>query len=210
MVEAIATMDRGRSSDDWGYRLLKREEILAGLVRAPLATEQDDLLSRVLDHARSASKKYPLIEVHIPAVEGLRPWLKKHLKKRSSALTRWIAWCRERLEALTARPPAKFTDLRRPAHITCKCGDCAELKRFLEDAGESVHRFAIRQDRRNHLEQQIREHKLDVDCVTIRRSSPHVLVCTKNDASYQARLADYHRDQRHLASIREIQDGLPR
>jgi hypothetical protein len=210
MVEATEAVDRGRSSDDWGYRALKREDILAGLARALLATEQEDLLSRVLDHARSASKKYPLIEVHVPAIEGLRPWLKRHLKKRSSALTRWIAWCRERLEALTARPPAKFTDLRRPAHVTCKCGDCAELRRFLEDAGESVHRFAIRQDRRNHLEQQIREHKLDVDCATIRRSSPHVLVCTKNDASYQTRLADYHRNQRYLASIREIQDGLPR
>ena len=81
--------------------------------------------------------------MHVPAIESLAPWLKKDVKNRSPALTQWIAWCREQLEALTARPPAKFTDFRRPAAITCKCGDCAELKRFLEDPRESVHRFAI-------------------------------------------------------------------
>ena len=32
----------------------------------------------------------------------------------------------------------------------------------------------------------------------------------RSDPQFQARLADYHRNQRHLASIREIQDGLPR
>lgn len=209
-VEAIETMDRGRASDEWGYRPLDRREILAALARSLLATGQEDLLSQVLDHAQSTPEKYPLIEAHVPAIEGLQGWLKANVKKRSPALSRWIAWCREQLESRTVRPPDKFTDLRRPAHLTCKCADCAELKRFLEDPGESVHRFAIRQDRRNHLEGQIHEHKLDLDRQTITRGSPHVLVCTKNDASYQAKLADYHRDQRHLESIRAIEAGLSR
>jgi hypothetical protein len=209
MVRALEKMDGGRSSDDWRYRELSREEILAGLVRSLLAAEQPGSLAKVVDHARSIPKQYPLIKVHVAAIDSLGPWLKKNVKKRSPALSGWIAWCREQLEALTARPPAKFTDLRRPAGITCKCGDCAELKRFLEDPNEPVHRFAVRQDRRNHLEQTIRDHKLDLDRVTDTRRSPHVLVCTKNDASYQEKLREYHRNQQHLAKLREIEGNLP-
>ena len=67
-----------------------RAEVLAGLARSLIATEQSELLSRFLDHALAVPKKYPLTEVHIKALVSLRPWLKKNVKKPSAALAKWL------------------------------------------------------------------------------------------------------------------------
>jgi hypothetical protein len=139
----------------------------------------------------------------------LRPWLKKHVKTPVPALTRWLASCREQLESLTARMPQEPKDYRRAAHVPCQCAECGELKRFLEDPNESVHRFRAREKTRDHLEHQIRDHKCDLDLKTDRSGSPHTLVCTKNVASYKARLKKYHDDLEHLATLRAIEGGLP-
>ena len=53
----------------------------------------------------------------------------------------------------------------------------------------------MRQDRRSHLEEKIRQHQCDLDFTTERNRSPHTLVCTKNKASYQAELKTYRQDQ---------------
>ena len=71
-----------------------------------------------------------------------------------------------------------------------------------------MHRFSIRQDRRTHLEYAIRDNHLDLDFKTERKRSPHTLICTKNKASYQARLNKYNQDRERLAAILSIQSGL--
>ena len=73
-----------------------------------------------------------------------------------------------------------------------------------------MHRFSIREDRRTHLEHAIRDNHLDLDFRTERKRSPHTLVCTKNKASYHARLNKYNQDQERLATILSIQSGLKR
>src|SRR5207244_2479924 len=139
----------------------------------------------------------------------LRPWLKKNLEEPSPALAAWVATCREQLEALTGEEPEKPADFRRDATISCKCADCAALKRFLEDPDERTYRLTAAQDRRSHVEDKIRHHHCDVDCKTEERGRPYTLVCTKNTASYQARLKKYHEDQKHLATVRAIEKSLP-
>ena len=76
------------------------------------------------------------------------------------------------------------------------------LKKFLEDPKEKVFRHPARQDLRPHLEGTIRHHRIDVDCRTEETGRPYALVCTKNAASYEARLKTFHRDQEHLAALR--------
>jgi hypothetical protein len=79
----------------------------------------------------------------------------------------------------------------------------------LKDPAENVHRFRVRQDRRQHLEHQIKGHGCDLDCVTDRTGSPQTLVCTKNTASFEERLKKYREDLSHLAALRSIQKSLP-
>jgi hypothetical protein len=209
IVPRIEAIDQSWNPTDWQARDVKRADVLDGLARSLLATGQCDLLSQFLSHVLALPKLYRLISAHVPALENLRPWLKSHVKKPCDGLTRWVAACREELESLTAQEPQEPADFRREAPIACKCRECAEMKQFLDDPREPEHRFSVAQERRNHLESQIRGDKLDVTSRTERRGRPYTLVCTKTMASYQEKLKEYHRNQKRLEAIRSIEAGLP-
>ena len=209
LVTAVERADRGRSQDDWRTRRVDRGEVLAGLARSLILAGEGDLLSRVVAHALSAPKTYPHQSAHMPALASLRPWLAKNVKTPLPALTTWLSACREQLESLTAKAPEAPKTFQRAAEIDCKCQDCAELKTFLKDPGESSHRFSMRQDRRDHLANNIRQHKSDLDLRTETRGSPHTLICTKNTASFQERTKTYHQDLEHLATVQAIKGQLP-
>jgi hypothetical protein len=207
--ELIGVLEKlDRAADDWRAEEINRGQVLAGLARALLATGQADLLRRLADHTLEATKKYPLTEAHVPALLSLGPLLEKNLKSPCVALSRWLAACREKLESLTAIAPQKPADSRRPAAISCRCADCAELKRFLASGTEPVFRFSARQDRRSHLEQSIRTNRCDLDLKTERGRSPHTLVCTKNLASYQQALKEYKQNKEHYKGLLAIEADL--
>ncbi|MBN9522224.1 2OG-Fe(II) oxygenase [bacterium] len=208
-VAGLEVFDRAAATGhDWRLRNVDRSAVLSGLTRSLLATGQFGLFTKVIDRVLADTNLYPLA-VHIAALTEVRPWLRAHLKTPCEGVSHWVATCREQLEALTAQEPAPPGDLRREANIDCRCADCAELRRFLADPAAGVHRFRAAQDRRTHLEHTIRHRRCDVDCATERVGSPHVLVCTKNTASFQARLKKYHEDGGHLATLRAIELALP-
>lgn len=192
---------------EWQWRNVDRASLLAVLTRALLPIKQDELLGRVLRGALSDPKLYPL-PTHIAALTILQPWLKTDLKTPSPAVAEWVTMCRRQLEALTAQEPKPPTDYRRDANINCKCADCGELRRFLSSPTEATYQFRAVQDRRSHLESSISQSNCDATCHTERRGSPHVLVCTKNIASFHVRLKKYHNDRKHLATILEIENSL--
>jgi hypothetical protein len=214
LVTAIEALDSKRSpagyDDEWYPRKVDRAGILAGLARSLIATGQSEVMAHFIDHALATPKRYPLTEAHIKAIVDLVPWLKKHARESFPALTRWVDGVREQLESLTAREPQEPKDFRRAAAIACTCELCEELKRFLKDPHESVHRFRVRKELRRHLHSQIDSNKIDLIHVTDRRGSPQTLVCTKNTASYQASLKKYHEDREHLETINAIGKGLPK
>ena len=103
------------------------------------------------------------------------------------------------IESLTAQEPVVPTDFRREANLSCKCADGTELKLFLNDPTEKVYRFRVRRDRRRHIGRN--SHGCDMNCATDRTGSPRTLVCTKDTASYEARLNKYREDSDHLAAL---------
>ena len=140
-----------------------------------------------------------------PALAELVPWLKKNPDRNPTGVSRWLAACREQLEALTAAEPQPPADLRRDANIDCKCADCADLKQFLLDPQQRVGKFQMAQHRRSHLEDQIRHRQLDATFTTDRAARTHILVCTKSTASFERRLKQYHEDLKHLAAVRSME-----
>jgi hypothetical protein len=207
---ALERIDREARSYHYGPDGLKRVDLLAGLARSLLAAGLFGLLSRVVAHTLAHPDKYPLTGVQVPALTALGPWLTKNVTAPCPSLSNWIASCCEKLEALTARAPEAPTDFRRSAPITCKCADCAELKRFLESPHEAEHRFRVAEARRYHLQDNIRQHRCDLDCKTEKKGSPYSLVCTKNTASYKAKLKQYQEEQAGLAALRSLEASLPK
>jgi hypothetical protein len=209
LMAALERIDQEAAPNDWRARPVARAAVLAGLALALLATEQVELLARLVAHALARPEKYPLTDAHLAALMDLGPWLKKNVKEPVPALAHWLDACIGQLEALTAQeqqPPANF---RRAAAISCKCADCAELRRFLDDPAEKEHRFRAVEARRRHLQDIVCHHHCDLDLRTEKRGSPHTLVCTKNDASSMVKLRTFHLDQEHLAALRAIRQSVP-
>jgi hypothetical protein len=93
----------------------------------------------------------------------------------------------ERIEERMAQDLSPPPDLRRASQLSCACRYCVELARFLDDPGRASWTLKAAETHRRHVQATIQSNHCDVDCATIRQGSPHGLVCTKNQASYEAR-----------------------
>jgi hypothetical protein len=97
-------------------------------------------------------------------------------------------------------PPRDWT---RPSAIGCQCQHCAELSRFLADAGNQSWTLRAVQNIRTHVENEIRRASADVDTRTERRGSPPPSVISiKNQASYERRVTQRKQDLADLAALR--------
>lgn len=92
-------------------------------------------------------------------------------------------------------------DWARPAKIACSCQWCRQLSEFLADPQADVWRMRAKEEDRKHVEHAISRAKAQVDCVTIRKGSPHTLECTKNQAEYDHLCKQRERDESNYATL---------
>ena len=99
---------------------------------------------------------------------------------------------------LVPEPPADWT---RATVVGCHCKHCAEANAFL--AAPDQERWTLRavEHSRRHVQQQLQSGGADVDFATVKKGSPHRLVCTKNQRSYERRRAQYAADLAALARL---------
>ena len=102
------------------------------------------------------------------------------------------------LLARSAAPPEEPRDWVIETSIPHRCPLCARLQAFCDAPEATTERFRVRQDLRQHVESMISGQRLDIDCQTERKGSPHTLICTKNRASYRRRCAEYAADVAHM------------
>lgn len=157
------------------------------------------LADQAVTHWLAWPKTYGMDAVIVPALRRLaeRPALLNRpacLRLRAAALDHLRA-----RSSLDLAPPA---DWRREACMSCRCEHCLALGRFLQSADQEVWRFKAREADRRHVEDQVRQGRCDVDCSTERKGSPHVLVCTKNQASYERRVAQRRADLDDLTRLK--------
>ena len=101
--------------------------------------------------------------------------------------------------------PTKARDWSIDAQLECNCEGCVLLQAFCDDPIIQKANIAVPQATRQHLRNQIRRLGLDIDYETERKGRPYRLVCSKNRASYQRRLAQYADDiQQMKALVRHI------
>ena len=207
-VDTLKDFDRGPVADPWRYRQIDRTDLLVSAVNAMLAIDAQSPLSGLIQHALSSRDKYPLTDTQLAAIFALEPRLGK-LSKPNEAISLWLAGCRETLRSRTATPPVKPRDYRRAHELSCSCGDCRQLSRFLADPEQRQVRLPLRKERRQHVHQIIESDGCDLTHVTERVGRPFTLVCTKTEASYEQAGKIHIRDVNNLARIENLVKRLP-
>ena len=148
------------------------------LLAWPKTYEPDDVL---IPAARAFAKQVE--STAWPAVERLREASLDHLRRR------------------IVLPLEAPRDWARVNPLKCTCGNCRGLGAFLVAPGEQQWRLKAVQDRRTHVEQSVRSAVCDLDLTTERRGSPHTLVATKNQASYERRAKQRRQDLEHVSAL---------
>jgi hypothetical protein len=207
-VDTLKGLDRKPVADPWRYRQINRTALLVSAVNAMLAIDAQLPLSGLIQHALSSRDKYELTDTQLAAIFALEPLLGK-LTKPNEAISLWLAACREALQSRTATPPVKPQDYRRTHELSCSCGDCRQLSRFLADPKQRQVRLPLKKERRQHVHQIIESNSCDLTHVTERVGRPFTLVCTKTEASYQQARKIHVRDVNNLARIENLVKRLP-
>ncbi len=187
---AIGTMPRiGDGTYHWsdtGSEIKVRAGALVDLVGAIGACSDESLARALVASVLENYGRWPMDGVVVPAslalrrsgnrayvvaMEGLRRAALEHLRARM---------------ALSLAPPPDA--MRSPDGLTCACANCTSFRAFLLHPTERAWSLKAAKDYRQHLESHIRAAGSDVDTQTSTRGSPHTLICTKNQASYEARV----------------------
>jgi predicted 2-oxoglutarate/Fe(II)-dependent dioxygenase YbiX len=188
---------RAPKVEPWQERTRLEPDLVADLLTA-LAPSDKALAQRAVDHILAWPNAYDFDSMLIPA---LRKLMGAAATQSSSAVERLRLACVEHLRARAAEPLQPPSDWRRPSAVGCKCERCAELSRFLADPGQKTWVFKAAQIHRQHVEATIRAARCDLDTITERRGSPHGLVCTKNQKSYERRAKQRTED---LANLKRL------
>jgi predicted 2-oxoglutarate/Fe(II)-dependent dioxygenase YbiX len=156
------------------------------------------LAARAVEHLLAWPETYEFDAVLVPAALAFAG---QPEAAAWPAVGRLRAACLDHLRRRIAQELAPPGDWVRPNLLNCSCADCRALAVFLVDPDQRVWQFRAAQDRRSHVAQSVARAGCDLDLATEKRGSPHVLVATKNQASYERRAAQRRQDLAHLAAL---------
>ncbi|CAK0769258.1 2OG-Fe(II) oxygenase [Gammaproteobacteria bacterium] len=176
-----------------GYKLVADVLYALSAIDATLAEQS-------LNYFLAWPETYPLDSVLLPAAKHLAESPPNNL----STVKRLCAVCSAHLQTRIAKPLEPPQDWKRVSALSCKCSHCTELDRFLTNPEQESYQFKASEVIRNHLSNSIQRNKCDLDTTIDRRKRPYILVCTKNQASYQQQVQQRHRDQDDLAHLEKM------
>jgi 2OG-Fe(II) oxygenase superfamily len=156
------------------------------------------LAARAIEHLLTWPKTYKLDDVLVPAA---RTFAKLLESAAWPAVGRLREASLDHLRRRIALPLEAPRDWTRGNPLKCTCGDCCVLGAFLVAPDQQQWRLKAVQDRRTHVEQSVRSATCDLDLTTERRGSPHTLVATKNQASYERRAKQRRQDLEHVSAL---------
>jgi hypothetical protein len=152
----------------------------------------------VIDHLLAWPKTYKPDSVLVPAARSL---IKLVESTAWPAVGRLREASLDHLRRRIALPLQAPRDWTRTNPLKCTCDDCRGLGAFLVAPDQQQWRLKAAQDRRTHVEQSVRSAACDLDLTTERRGSPHALVATKNQASYERRAQQRRQDLEHVSAL---------
>jgi hypothetical protein len=187
-------------ADHWGRRhhAVPGAGVVVDLVRIAEAVDAG-LAKRLAEHLLAWPQTYRLDHALVPAAKRL---LGGGMRQPGAATKRLHAACLAHLEARAAEPLEVPGDWSRASSIRCRCEHCAALGRFLASPVTEAWTLKAAERIRRHVEAEIKAAHADLDVRTERRGSPHGLVCRKNSASYERRVAQRRQDLADIAMLK--------
>jgi hypothetical protein len=177
--------------DHWGRRrATPGANVVVDVVRIAEAVDAE-LAKRLAEHLLAWPKTYGLDRALVPAVKRL---LEGGARQSGAAMMCLHAACLAHLEARAAEPLEAPRDWSRASNVLCSCEHCAALSRFLASTTSETWTLKAAERVRRHVEAEIKAARADLDVRTERRGSPHSLICRKNRASYERRVAQRSQD----------------
>jgi predicted 2-oxoglutarate/Fe(II)-dependent dioxygenase YbiX len=194
LVDGLTGVPASPVRDDPWRRIAAVDASLVVHVLTALQRQGDARLANVaMDHMLATyAPDAVLVEAALALDAGTRPF---------APAGRLRAWALAHLGARIATPLDAPPDYRRPSTLTCHCEYCAQLALFLADPARASWTLKAAETHRRHVERSIAVDRCDADHVTLKRGSPHQLVCTKNQASYERRLTQRARDQDYVRRL---------
>ena len=166
-------------------------ELVADLLTALASLGAATLAERAVTHILTSQKTYDMDTIIIPAMLTLS----EHGHSSDSlAICRMRASALAHLHARISEPLAAPHDFARPCVIACHCKHCVELGRFLVDANIAQWIFKAAEQQRRHVEATIRQSGCDLDTALSMVGRPYGLIATKNQSSYERRVAQRKKD----------------
>ena len=187
-----------RPFDPWASRL--DDKFVFDLVNALDGVEPSSAL-RAVETMLSSSKTFGMDSCLAPALRAL---IQESANANSPAVVKLRSACVEHLRARIAKPLAPPADFARASSLTCSCPDCTGLSKFLADPALASWSLKAPQSLRSHVQTTILGSHCDLDMTTERRGSPHRLIVTKNQASYERLAAQRREDLQILAGIERV------
>jgi hypothetical protein len=177
--------------------------VVADLVRIAEPVDAG-LARRLAAHLLTWPKTYGVDHALVPALKRL---LEGSARRSGAATTGLLAACLAHLETRAAEPLEAPQNWSRASDIRCSCEHCAALGRFLASPSTETWTLKAAERFRRHVEGEIRTAGADLDVRTERRGSPHGLVCRKNSASYERRVAQRRQDLADIAILKGTMDA---
>jgi hypothetical protein len=126
-------------------------------------------------------------------------------------MKRLHAACLAHLQARAAEPLEAPKDWTRGSDMRCTCEHCRAVGRFLASPSTETWVLKAAEHVRGHVEGEIKAARADLDVETERRGRPYSLICRKNRASYERRVAQRQQDLADIAALKgTAQKGKPR
>jgi hypothetical protein len=198
LIEALpGPPTRHQEPDPWGRPAPVKPAFVVDLLTATSRVDAG-LAARAIEHLLAWPKTYKPDDVLVPAA---RAFAKLAESTAWPAVGRLREASLDHLRARIALPLEAPRDWTRTNPLKCTCGDCRALGAFLGAPNLQQWRLKAVQDRRSHVEESVRSAACDLDLVTERRGSPHTLVATKNQTSYERRAKQRRQDLEHVSAM---------
>lgn len=176
------------------------EQLVLALVTADCEVALAELIAAVCQRADR-------FRIHVEQAQCLQStvsWCQKAKLSIPAPVASWLENVRDQLRVRTQERPSPPGNWERTTRVNCNCKFCAALNQFLADPNLETTAIAAAEHQRGHIESEARKSQIDASSKLEKRGSPHRLVFTKTQDSYERAVKQFEADANVLIELEAL------